>query len=275
MHTVSAPCTTAELSDREFLQFQAFIHEEAGITLSLNKKALVSGRLEKRLRERHLGSYTEYLGLLRSGQDNAETQLAVDLLTTNETYFFREPRHFELLREMALAARKEGRPLRVWSAACSSGEEPYSIAMVLADCQGDLGWEVLASDISNRMLVRARAGHYPETRTDGIPAADLQRHCLRGTGPHEGTLLVNRSLRERVRFTQINLDRPLPRLGLFDLVFLRNVMIYFSAETKRSVVARLVQTLKPGGQLFIGHSESLTDMHPELRPLAPSVYRRQ
>ncbi|WP_374563957.1 protein-glutamate O-methyltransferase CheR [Ideonella sp.] len=274
MPTFAPTGETTELSDREFQQFRAFIHEAAGISLSPNKKALVSGRLEKRLRERRLASYADYLDVLRSGYDSAETQLAIDLLTTNETYFFREPQHFELLREMALAARREGRPLRVWSAACSSGEEPYSIAMVLADCQGDLGWEVLASDISTRMLARARTGHYPEARTEGIPTAYRQRYCLRGTGPQEGTLLVQRALRERVRFMQINLDRPLPGIGSFDLVFLRNVMIYFAAETKRSVVARLVQTMKPGGQLFIGHSESLHDLSPDLRALAPSVYCR-
>ncbi|WP_395702310.1 CheR family methyltransferase [Aquabacterium sp.] len=265
---------TIEISEREFRQFQAFIHESAGITLSSAKKALVSGRLDKRLRERGLASYTQYHALLRSGREPDEVQRAIDLLTTNETYFFREPRHFELLHELALDARRQGQPLRVWSAACSSGEEPYSIAMVLADAQGDLPWEVLASDISSRMLERARSGHYPDTRTEGIAPEYLRRYCLRGTGPQAGTLLVQRALRQRVNFLQINLDRPLPSVGLFDIVFLRNVMIYFDATTKREVVARLVTTLKKGGHLLIGHSESLTDMHPELRAVAPSVYRR-
>jgi chemotaxis protein methyltransferase CheR len=265
----------AELSDREFLQFQAFIREQAGIALSANKKALVSGRLDKRLRAHQLGSYSDYLELLRNGDHRGEAQIAVDLLTTNETYFFREPRHFELLRAHALAARRAGQGMRVWSAACSSGEEPYSIAMVLDDCLGDLAWEVVASDISTRVLARARTGHYNEARTEGIPPAYRQRYCLRGTGPHEGTLLVQRTLRERVTFRQVNLDRPLPSLGSFDLVFLRNVMIYFDARTKRDVVGRLVPAIKPGGHLFIGHSESLTDMHPELHSQAPSVYRRE
>ena len=262
------------LSEREFRQFQAFIHQAAGISLSANKKALVSGRLEKRLRERQLGSYAQYLDLLRQPREADEVQLAVDLLTTNETYFFREPRHFELLRELALDARRQGRPLRVWSAACSSGEEPYSIAMVLADVQSEPGWELLASDISSRMLARARAGHYTDSRTEGIPPGYRQRFCLRGTGPQQGTLLVQRELRQRVRFEQVNLDRPLPSLGQFDIVFLRNVMIYFDSATKRDVVARLVMTLKRGGHLLIGHSESLTDMHAELQPVVPSVYRR-
>ncbi|MBI5255559.1 MAG: protein-glutamate O-methyltransferase CheR [Burkholderiales bacterium] len=263
-----------ELGDREFRQVQAFIHEAAGISLSANKKALVTGRLERRLRERRLTSYAQYLALLRAPQEAAELQQAIDLLTTNETYFFREPRHFELLRALALDAGRAGRPLRVWSAACSSGEEPYSIAMVLADAQGELGWELLASDISTRMLARARAGHYPHTRTEGIPPAYRQRFCLRGTGPQAGTLLVQRALRERVRFAQENLVRALPGLGTFDVIFLRNVMIYFDSDTKREVVARLVTALNRGGHLLIGHSESLTGLHDGLRALAPSVYQR-
>jgi chemotaxis protein methyltransferase CheR len=264
-----------EISDREFRQFQVFIHQAVGITLSGSKKALVSGRLDKRLRERGLASYADYHALLASGRDPAEVQRAIDLLTTNETYFFREPQHFDLLRELAVAARREKRPLRVWSAASSSGEEVYSIAMVLADVLGETGpWELLGSDISSRMLQRAAHGHYPDARTDGIPADYLRRFCLRGTGPQAGTLLVQRSLRQRVQFRQINLDRPLPPLGDFDLVFLRNVMIYFDNITKREVVARIALALARGGHLLVGHSESLADMHPELRAVAPSIYRR-
>ncbi len=263
-----------EISEREFRQFQGFIREAAGITLADGKKALVSGRLEKRLRERGIASYAQYFDLLQRRGEAAEAQAAIDLLTTNETYFFREPRHFELLRQLAQTAAGEGRAMRVWSAACSSGEEAYCIAMVLADVQGALPWDLLASDISSRMLERARGGHYPDARSEGIPPAYRQRFCLRGTGEHQGTLLIQRALRERVRFAQINLSRPLPSLGTFDLVFLRNVMIYFDNDTKREVVARLVLTLRRGGHLLVGHSETLTDMHPELRAMAPSVYCR-
>ena len=264
-----------ELGDQEFARFQAFIYEAAGISLSDSKKVLVSGRLEKRLRHHRLGSYGDYLQLLSQPAQAAERQIAIDQLTTNETYFFREPRHFELLRDWALAARTAGRGLRVWSAACSTGEEAYSIAMVLADCLGDTRpWEVVASDISSRVLQRARFGHYPVERTTNVPPDYLQRFCLRGTGEQAGTLLVQRPLRRRVQFTQINLDKTLPPQGAFDVIFLRNVMIYFSTDTKRRVVSRLVGQLKPGGHLMVGHSETLNDISNQVRPVMPSVYSK-
>jgi chemotaxis protein methyltransferase CheR len=264
---------TTSISDREFVQFQRFIYDAAGITLSSAKKALVCGRLAKRVQQYQLGSYGEYFDLLAGGQAPEEVQTAVDLLTTNETYFFREAKHFDLLRQLAMAAR--GAPgFRVWSAASSSGEEAYSIAMVLADCLGQGAWEVIGSDISMRVLERARTGHYPLERARHIPPAYLKRFCLKGTGTHEGTILVERGLRARVQFKQVNLNSALPQLGSFDVIFLRNVMIYFNGDTKRQVVARLVSALKPGGHFLIGHSESLTDISDAVKALAPSIYRK-
>jgi len=263
-----------DITDQEFAHFQRFIYEAAGISLSSAKKALVSGRLAKRLQQYRLGSYAEYFRLLASGEAPAEVQTAVDLLTTNETYFFREPKHFDLLREQALAARNLAQPFRVWSAASSSGEEAYSIAMVLAECREGGAWEVIGSDISARMLRQACAGHYSTERTQHIPPAYLRRFCLKGIGAQQGTLLMERGLRSRVRFMQINLNAPLPQLGAFDVIFLRNVLIYFSAETKRQVVGRVLSLLKPGGHFCIGHSESLNDITDAVRPLAPSIYRK-
>jgi len=271
MHPLSAMNT---LSDTEFTRFQRFIYDAAGITMSSAKKALVSGRLSKRLQVHQLKSFGEYFELLSSGHAAEEVQTAVDLLTTNETYFFREPKHFELLRTLATAAAAGSQPFRVWSAASSSGEECYSIAMVLADCLGSRHWEVLGTDISKRVLQRARAGHYPLERTRHIPPAYLKRFCLRGTGEQDGTLLVERSLRNRVSFAQVNLNADLPRLGLFDVIFLRNVMIYFNGDTKRQVVARVVSLLKPGAHFCIGHSESLNDISTAVEQLAPSIYRK-
>jgi chemotaxis protein methyltransferase CheR len=264
---------TQPITDAEFGQFRRFIFDEAGITLSDSKKALVAGRLARRLKANGVSTYAEYFRLLASGGCNAEVQTAVDLLTTNETYFFRESKHFDLLREHARAAPK-GQPFRVWSAASSTGEEPYSIAMVLADTLGDAPWEVVASDISTRVLARARTGHYPMQRTQQIPAEYLKRYCLKGTGAQAGTLLVSKALRERVRFVQVNLDATRPPLGAFDVVFLRNVMIYFSADTKRGVVSRVASMLKPQGYLFIGHSESLHELTSAVVPVRPSVYRK-
>jgi len=264
----------AAITEREFMQFQRFIYDAAGIFMANGKQALVSGRLAKRLAHYQLDSYSDYLRLLESRAQPTELQVAVDLLTTNETYFFREPKHFTLLRDLALDARDNGRTLRVWSAASSSGEEPYSIAMVLADVLGEAPWEVLGTDISTRVLERARTGHYPMERASQMPDAYLKRFCLKGQGSEAGTLLIERSLRQRVQFQHLNLNQSLPRLGSFDVIFLRNVMIYFNLETKRQVVARLLAQLRPGGYFLIGHSETLNDINDTLVPVAPSIYRK-
>lgn len=264
----------AAISDQEFTQFQRFIFDAAGITLSASKKALVSGRLAKRLSSWNLDSYGAYFELLKSPQAGDEVQMAVDLLTTNETYFFREPKHFDFLRAQALAAAQRAQPFRVWSAASSTGEEAYSIAMVLADCMGSTPWEIIGSDISSRVLQDAASGHYSMQRTRNIPASYLRRFCLRGNGPQEGTLLIERSLRNKVHFVHVNLNMPLPEVGKFDLIFLRNVMIYFNDDTKRQVTGRVLSTLKSGGHFFVGHSESLNGISDAVRPLAPSIYQK-
>jgi chemotaxis protein methyltransferase CheR len=266
--------STIVITDQEFAHFQRFIYTAAGITLPAAKKMLVSGRLAKRLREYRLGSYSEYLQLLTSGKAAAEEQTAVDLLTTNETSFFREPKHFELLREVAVTACNRTELFRVWCAASSTGEEAYSVAMVLADCLEGRTWEVVGSDISKRVLERARVGHYIAERTRNVPRSYLHRFCLKGVRTQDGTVLVDRALRGRVQFIQVNLNVPLPHLGAFDLIFLRNVMIYFNNDTKRKVVARVLSLLNPGGYLLIGHSETLSDLTTSVKQLAPSIYRK-
>jgi chemotaxis protein methyltransferase CheR len=260
------------ITDKEFTLFQRFIYDEAGISLSTAKKALVCGRLSKRVELHRLRNFTEYFRLLSQGSAAQEMQIAIDLLTTNETYFFREPRHFEVLKELAMEARGRAQPFRVWSAACSSGEEPYSIAMVLASTLQNTPFEVLGSDISSRVLERARTGHYPASRTTHIPKPYLHQFCLRGRGDQDGTVLVDKLLRERVRFLQVNLNEALPALGQFDCIFLRNVMIYFNAQTKRTVVERVASLLKPGGHLMIGHSETLNEITSVVVQRAPSLY---
>ncbi len=262
------------ITDTELAQFQRFIFDEAGITMSAAKKALVMGRLGKRLAAHELENFGEYFRLLTSGQHPAEVQMAVDLLTTNETYFFREIKHFEFLRTQALAARNRSQSYRVWSAASSSGEEAYSIAMVLADCVESTPWEVLGTDISTRVLEGAARALYTMERARHVPAAYLRRFCLKGSGAYADQLLIERSLRARVNFRHMNLNVALPDVGQFDIIFLRNVMIYFSTETKREVVARVLSALKPGGYFCIGHSESLNDVSQALTPVAPSIYRK-
>ncbi len=264
----------AAIGDREFRDLRAWIHRQAGIHLSDQKKALVSGRLAARLRHHGLGSYGEYFRLLTDVRHPGERQLAIDLLTTNETHFFREPAHFDFLREHIAVRPPGGRALRIWSAACSSGEEPYSIAMALAAALPLERWEVFASDLSSRVLERARTALYPIERARTIPGPYLHDHCLKGTGRHEGTFMVAPQVANRVQFAQINLNQPLPAIGDFDAIFLRNVMIYFDGPTKQQVVERVAGLLRRGGHLIVGHAESLTIMRTTLRPVKPSIYRR-
>ena len=260
------------LKDHEFSLFQKLIYETAGIHMTTAKKALVSGRLAKRVKHFGLDSYAQYFDLLKSAQ-HGEMQTAVDLLTTNETFFFREPKHFDFLRDKVFPGWRSG-PRRVWSAASSSGEEAYTLAMVLAEhCPTD-AWEIVGTDISTRVLERARRGQYPIERAGNIPRTYLSKYCLRGTGSQEGTFIVCRELRARASFVHANLQTDMTRFGSFDVIFLRNVLIYFDLETKQRVVARLIRQLKAGGYLMVGHSESLNGVTEDVRVVVPSVYRK-
>ncbi|HRP95054.1 MAG TPA: protein-glutamate O-methyltransferase CheR [Rhodocyclaceae bacterium] len=262
------------LSDREFALFQTLMHDMTGVYLAPTKKPMVFSRLSRRLHLLELGSFEAYYRRIAGG-DTEELQCAVDLLTTHETYFFREPKHFDYLAEHVLPHARPRQPLRVWSAACSSGEEAYSAAMVLMDKLGaSAPWEVVGTDISQAVLARARGGIYGMERLHGLPKDYLRRFCLRGIGDKAGTLLVEPGLRTRVRFAHANLKGDLKGLGEFDVVFLRNVLIYFAPPTKRNVVRRVLQQLKPGGWFFIGHSESLNGLDMPLKPVQPAVYRR-
>ena len=262
------------LSDSEFSQFRQLIHDIAGINLSEAKKPLVAGRLSKRLRTLGIAAYGEYFRLV--GKDATELQTCVDLLTTNETYFFREPKHFDFLRELLQkpGTIPSGRPLRIWSGACSSGEEPYTLALLLAERLGERPWEILASDISQRILSQARNGVYDLEDGQSIPRHLLVKYCLRGVDDNQGRMMIAPALRQRVRFAQINLNNALPDVGLFEVIFLRNVMIYFDADTKRQVVARLLKHLRPGGHFIISHSESLNGITDTLKAVKPSIYQK-
>jgi len=263
-----------QLDKHSFARIAGLMRSTIGLAYPPAKMPLMSSRLSPRIQRLGLPDFEAYARLIEGPEDGGEFQMAVDLLTTNETYFFREPKHFDLLRKQALAARTRSDSFRVWSAASSSGEEAYSIAMVLADCLEERPWEIVGSDISTRVLERARTGHYVEARTRNIPPPYLKRFCLKGTGKQAGTVLVERGLRGRVSFVQVNLNEALPQLGRFDVIFLRNVMIYFNNDTKRQVVARVLDLLKPGGHFLIGHSESLNDINSAVEQVAPSIYRK-
>lgn len=259
-------------SDKEFLNFQKLVLDKIGIFLPIQKKALLSNRWWKRLQACNFNSYTDYYKFIVSPSGRDELNFALELITTNETYFFREPKHFEYMVQNILPMVPAGREFRVWSAAASTGEEPYSIAMTLADrCRGN--WELLCSDVNETVLERARIGIYPEARTTNISEDYLRRFCRRGTGPQEGYIRVVAELREKVNFFTLNLNQTFPDIGKFDLVFLRNVLIYFENDTKAKVLERIASTLKPGGILFVGHSESLHGVTQHFTPIKPAIYR--
>ena len=260
-----------KLSDHDFRRLQQMMQEASGIVMAEQKRTLMAGRLMCRLRSLELTSYADYLRLLEDPQQQEERRKVIDLLTTNETYFFREPQHFQVLGDWL--AQQRG-PLKLWSAASSSGEEAYSMAMTACErAKGD--WSIFASDLSRRVLDQARQGTYKLEQAQKFPPGWLERHCLRGIGDSDGLFRVGQPLRQRVSFAEVNLTRPLPQeLGPFDVIFLRNVLIYFAADEKRAIVTRLVERLRPGGLLFIGHAESLHGLNLPLRNVRPSVFER-
>jgi chemotaxis protein methyltransferase CheR len=271
MNAVAAPSIT----NAEFARFQALIYKLAGISLSDAKKVLLVGRLSKRLKAHELDTFTEYYKLVTSPGGADESQSMVDLLTTNETYFFREEKHFEYLSAKVLAQHPAGRPFDIWSAACSTGEEVYTLAMVLAEKLGlHAPWTITGSDISTVVLEKAQRAQYPMERARGTPTELLRKYCLKGVRDDEGTFLISQPLRKHIRFMQVNLNVALPEVGSFDVIFLRNVMIYFDPETKRAVVARLITKLKQGGYFIVGHAESLHGITEALQPVQATIYRK-
>ncbi|MFO1196324.1 MAG: protein-glutamate O-methyltransferase CheR [Burkholderiaceae bacterium] len=262
-----------QLSQDAFQSVVELFERVSGIRYGTEKRQLVIGRLNRLAIESGAANLDEYVEVLLRERDPEEITRVVDRLTTNETYFFREPQHFTLLDELAQRHDRR-RPFRVWSAASSSGEEAYSAAMVLADRLGTSPWEIVGTDLSLQMIQAARTALYPTTRINGISPQRLKRYCLKGQGQYDGSLLISRVLRERVKFQQANLMQALPPLGQFDVVFLRNVLIYFDADSKRAIVKRVAAHLAEHGLLFIGHAESLTNVTYDVAAVQPAVYEK-
>jgi len=273
-----------ELSDREFKTIQAFIYREAGISLSDAKRTLVYSRLAKRLRELHFKTFTQYIEFLKSAdRDGREKQQVINCLTTNKTEFFREPHHFDFLRDVVFPQVRQqalaGGPkhLMIWSAAASSGEEPYSIAMSILEHFGDRrGWkiEVLATDINTEVLRIASKGIYPLDRLEGLPHELKQKYFLKGTGTDTGQCRVRPNVRELVTFRQLNLlADPLSVQAGFDVVFCRNVIIYFDLATQQKLLPQFAQRLKPAGFLMLGHSENVPWLSDVFEPLGGTVHQ--
>lgn len=269
---VTAP--TQAISRSAFVHIQQLFHRASGILLPDSKMPLVASRLRCRLAVTALPDFDAYCRLLQSKQGEEEARIVVDLLTTNETYFFREPVHFQHLAQHVLPPLA-GREVKVWCAASSSGEEPYSIAMTLARELGEEGrWSVHATDLSRRVLERARRGVYAMARLDNMPPDVLRQYCLRGTGQYQGMLRVAPQLRERVQFAEHNLMHRPQGMGPFDVIFMRNVLIYFDVPTKERIVQLALHALRPGGWLYVGRSETLYGMNLPLESVQPSIYRK-
>jgi chemotaxis protein methyltransferase CheR len=277
--TIAEPWRSVPLTDGEFGLFQRLINERAGIFLSPAKRALLGARLSKRLRQLGFDSFTAYH---RYVTDTGATELQnlFDAICTNETRFFREGQQFDYFEQEIIPRwlADQGRPkgVSVWSAACSSGEEPFSIAMVLQARLGESGWpvRVLATDLSMRVLQRAAAAEWPLSQAAQIPQRYLKRYMLRGRRSMEGVMKAGPEIRSIVEFARLNLnDSVYPMTGRFDVIFCRNVLIYFDAQGKRRVVDRLVRHLQPGGYLFLGAAESATGWRSDLRSVRPSICR--
>ena len=273
--------SSPELTRSQFHSISDMVRGLCGINLHIGKVALVRARLNKRLRQLGLRSFDQYMDLIRDDVDGSETVAMLNALSTNLTHFFREPKHFEALRKDVipdmLDRHEQDRRLRLWSAGCSSGEEPYSIAMTLKDAAGDLaGWDVgiLATDLSTRMLQVAREGVYPSQRMRDVPPGMLMENFCVYPDRSRPCYRVRDSLRKMVHFARLNLMAPWPMKGKFDAIFCRNVMIYFDKPTQETLVRRFWDQLAPGGTLFIGHSESLTGVRHGFRYLRPTVYQK-
>lgn len=263
------------LDDHTFHGLAELMHGAVGLSFNISKKPLISSRLASRIQ--NLGvNFDEYLELITGDQNGDEFQMAVNLLTTNETYFFREPSHFKLL-EQELGGKPPA-SLSIWSAAASFGDEAYSIAMLLADLQTNgrinSDWSILATDISDRVLQTAVTAIYPEERLRNVDTERLKRYCLRGEDESAGLVQIHAKLRDRVRFGWLNLTQPIEPLGPFDVIFLRNVLIYFDNATKRAVVDRVLTQLRPGGLFFIGTAEGRVACDTPLKALAPGAFRK-
>lgn len=261
------------------------VYNESRINLGPDKQELVSSRLRKRLVALKLDNMGAYCDLLKSPQGEGEVMDLLDAISTNVTDFFREAHHFDFIKSTVLPQwqqnrdRNKGQPFRVWSAACSSGEEPYTISIVLAEELAggpDEDWKIQATDISTRVLKKAEQAVYRQERLK-LPNADLlRRYFQKGTGAYEGQFRVKNNLRDHVQFRRVNLiEWPYPFKEKFHAIFCRNVMIYFDRKTQEQLIPKLAEQLLPGGHLFVGHSESLVGIEHGLECLKPSVYRKR
>ena len=265
------------LTPTEFDEIRRLAHAKFGLDLRTGKEDLVAARLSRKIREAQCRSFREYYQLVQADRTGEALIGMIDALATNHTGFLREPAHFDFLRDQVLPAWAGRARIDLWSAACSTGEEPYTIAFTvmekfLPEQYGKLN--ILATDISTRALDSARRGIYPADRLAELPSAWMRRFLLRGEGRWQGWYRIRPEVASRIEFQRLNLVEPFPHGRRFPLIFCRNVMIYFDKPTQERVVGRLAECLEPGGYLFVGHAESLTGVSHCLRYVQPAIYRK-
>ena len=262
------------LSPTEFNRIKNLVYDRFGLDLREGKEELISARLGKKIRDLGFKTYSEYLDYVTKESNGPALAEMVDLLTTNFTSFFREHAHFDFAKKLLPQLVREKGRVRMWSAACSSGEEPYSIAMLCAEEVGPGRVQVVATDISNRVLAKARDGVYATDRLTGIPPDLLPKYFLRGHGVSSGLYRIKPLLTKDLTFRHLNLMDPYTHEAPFDFIWCRNVMIYFDKPTQERVVKKLSEWLENGGYLFIGHSEALTGIDHSLEYVQPAIYRK-
>jgi len=270
-----------EFTDKDFNYIQQLVADSTGIVLSESKRDMVYSRLTRRIRALNLDSYKIYCDRLRDG-DESELIAFTNAITTNLTSFFREPHHFEFLKNKLLPdikKNKVSRKLRIWSAGCSSGEEPYSIAMVVHEVFGDVlaGWDIkiLATDLDSNMVQTAANGIYSEDRVTGLTKSRLRSYVKNGSGENLGKVKISPRLQKMITFRELNLMNHWPVKGPFDIIFCRNVVIYFDKPTQKVLFNRYCELMVPHGHLFIGHSESLHMVTDRFKLLGKTMYRKK
>lgn len=271
----------APLTEVQFERVAALVKDLCGINLNTGKKELVKARLGKRVRESGHRTFDAYLDFVQKDASRNELTYLLDAISTNLTFFFRESAHFDHLRDVVLPGlvqrARAGQPLRLWSAGCSSGEEPYSLAITLVEAVANLDLldvGILATDLSTRVLAVAKKGVYDEIRFKDMPPVLMQRHFERLTNKHPHQYQVAPRVRRLVHFARLNLMQDWPMRGPFDVIFCRNVMIYFDKPTQGRLINRFYDILRPKGILFIGHSESLSGIQHKFRYQCPTVYEK-
>ena len=264
------------LSDREMSQIVRLVYEKSGISLHAGKKPLVVARLQKRLAAHSLDSYADYLKYVARDESGEEVVALLDAIATNHTYFYREEQHFSILADRVVPELGRGRaPLDIWCAAASTGEEAYTIAMTLAGLQPPVHFNLMASDISTRALKTAHAGIYKMEGVSVLPPETLRTYFEKGLGESAGLVRVRKELRDLVEYRRLNLLEIDSLDRKFDVIFCRNVMIYFDRVVQQRVVTMLERHLRPGGYLFVSHSESLNGIAHGLRWIAPAAYQAE